>query len=66
MLLQEETLNLIQLYLINNMHGGKTVFDAIPDVTVQNPIISNDLDSLPGDNHKEIDRKVRLWLKQRQ
>ena len=65
MALQEETMNLTQLYLVNNKHGGKTIFDAIPEVTVQDPIIFNDLESLPGDNHKEIDRRVRMWLKQR-
>ena len=64
MLLQDQTLSLLQIYLAEHMHGGKACFDVIPDIPVQDAIIFNDLESLAGDNHKVIDRRVREWLKQ--
>lgn len=60
---QDLTLQLVQTYVVEHLHGGKTIFDAIPVIPNQPPIITNDLVSETAVCSKDIESRVKRWLK---
>ena len=61
--MQDMTLQLVQTYVVEHLHGGKTIFDEIPVVPIQEPIITNDLVSKPDVCSKDIESRVKRWQK---